>query len=390
MTTASTSPPGLGAGLYVHFPFCLRKCRYCNFNSGPAPSWHQEQYLTALTREIARAAPLYSDLRFATIYFGGGTPTLYPPETLVALLELLRSSFAVAKDAEITVEANPDSVSPLDLEYLRAGGFNRLSLGVQSLRDEDLRFLGRTHDSVAALRAYRAARAVGWTNINIDLLRGLPGHTPQTWQLLLEQVLGLKPDHISCYGLTLEPGTRLHAQHARGEFVMPSEETQLELYRLTDDRLSAHGYQHYEVSNWAQPGYQCRHNLNYWHNGCYVGLGAGAWSYVGGRRWGNVRDPREYVRRVLAGAPVQEETEQLTGWARIAEQTILALRLVFGVPWLELARGLSAAEAEALRRVLQELAFDGLVCLNNGYVAPTPRGLLLLNEIGVRLLAAAE
>ncbi len=376
----------IGPGIYVHIPFCVRKCHYCDFNSQVAPASVRHSYLVALEREMALRAPEWAGVTFATVYFGGGTPTTYRPRPLAGILQRIREHFALARDAEITLEANPDTVTAADLEQLLEAGFNRLSLGVQSLRDEDLRFLGRIHDAAAAVRAFRAARVVGWRNINIDLIRGLPSHTAQRWRPVLERAVDLGPDHISCYGLTIEPGTELERRHHAGEFQMPDEGRQVELFELTAEVLGQAGYEHYEVSNWARPGYRCRHNLNYWLNGDYVGLGAGAWSHRGAVRWGNVPDVGQYVARARAGEDPTDEVDQPEAWPRVVEHAILALRLVGGVSWEHMAAAADGPSRDRLRQALRELARDGLVWFNDGGVGATRRGLLLLNEIGVRLL----
>jgi oxygen-independent coproporphyrinogen-3 oxidase len=274
------------------------------------------------------------------------------------------------------------------LEYLRSGGFNRLSLGIQSLDDKDLRFLGRVHSGREGISAFTAARAAHFRNISVDLIRGLPHHTPESWRHVIERIVDLGPEHISCYGLTIEEGTKLHRLYSQGAFVLPDDDVALGLIEVTDDVLATAGFVHYEVSNWAQPNRECRHNLKYWLGGSYLGIGAGAWSYLDGRRYGNVRDPREYARRVFAGEPLVDEAEELGGWDLVAERAMLGLRLVGGVEVADLVNGVGPDEGARLRSVLTELAGEGLVWLNNGTVGPTPRGLVLLNQVGVRLLSA--
>jgi oxygen-independent coproporphyrinogen-3 oxidase len=376
------------AGLYLHFPYCLHKCAYCDFNSKVASSLERDRYLGALRREMDAVAPAHAGLAFDSIYFGGGTPTLFSPQSLVDVLDLARVHFNIAPRAEVTIEANPNTVDVAGLEYLRSGGFNRLSLGIQSLDDTDLRFLGRVHSARDAVSAFTSARAARFRNITVDLIRGLPHHTPDSWRRVVEHIVDLGPEHLSCYGLTLEPGTKLHRLHEQGAFVLPDDDLALALVEVTDQVLATAGFIHYEVSNWAQPGYECRHNLKYWQGFSYLGLGAGAWSYVRGRRYGNVRDPVDYARRASAGEPHVDQAEELAGWDLVAERAMLGLRLVGGVEFDSLVLGAGSAEGERLRSVLTELAGEDLVWLNNGHVGPTPRGLVLLNQVALRLLSA--
>ncbi|MCX7598889.1 MAG: radical SAM family heme chaperone HemW [Armatimonadetes bacterium] len=381
-----TPSEGRSAGLYVHFPFCLRKCPYCDFNSKVAGPRERDEYIEALRREVAPAGPDWDGVIFSTVYFGGGTPTLYSPRILVDLLDLLRRTFTIAPGAEVTIEANPKTVDIPGLRYLSLNGFNRISLGIQSLDDDDLRFLGRIHSSADGLAAFHSARAAGFRNINIDLLRGLPGHTPEKWRDLLQRTVALIPEHVSCYALTLEPGTRLFELHQRGDFKMPDEQTSLELLEVTDEVLSSAGLQRYEVSNWAQPGRECRHNMNYWLDGDYLGLGAGAWSHRKGHRWGNVAEPPAYIARLFSRSSPVEEAEHLPAEKKLFERAMIGLRLVQGVRWADLVAGAPEEAVARLRRALHALAQDGLVWFNNGQVGPTPRGLVLLNQAALRLM----
>jgi oxygen-independent coproporphyrinogen-3 oxidase len=385
-TGAEAAPPS--AGLYLHFPFCLRKCSYCDFNSRCGSPAERDAYIHALRHEVSRAGHEWGDLTFDTVYFGGGTPTLHSPQVLADIYGHVRLCLPVVKDAEVTVEANPKTVDATGLRYLRSSGFNRVSIGIQSLEDEDLRFLGRMHSAREALAAFHAAREAGFRNINVDLIRGLPRHTPDLWQGVVQRVAALGPEHVSCYGLTLEPGTRLRQLYDRGEFAMPDEDTALDLLRVTDETLTAAGLYRYEVSNWAGPGREACHNIKYWLGAPYLGLGAGAWSFVGGRRWANVSDVAAYITRVYGiGSPV-DECEVLDEGSRVAERAMVALRLVGGVPWAYLADGASEEATGRLRDVMAGLAEDGLVWFNNGHVGPTERGLALLNQVGLKLLEA--
>ena len=269
-------------GLYVHIPFCTAKCRYCDFNSYAG----QEHLIPGYTQALLREADIWSAAcagwRADTLFFGGGTPSLMPLAEMERLLDGLRHHFQVAADAEITLEANPGTVDEAYLSRLWEMGVNRLSLGVQSFRDDELTFLGRIHSARGAREAYRAARSAGFENVGLDLIFGLPGQTVDRWLESLEEAIDLGPEHLSLYALTVEDGTPLGDDVALGRTPATDPDLQAELYSRAAERLEPAGYDHYEISNWARPGYQCRHNLTYWRNGFWLGLGAGAHSHLPG------------------------------------------------------------------------------------------------------------
>lgn len=316
-------------GIYVHIPFCHRKCGYCDFNSYAGLDALVAPLVDALHREI-EGSP-YGGAHFDTVFFGGGTPTYLEGTTLVGILEHLARRFDLAPDAEITCEANPGSVSPQQLRTLRQGGFNRLSFGVQSFHLDELQRMDRIHTPEEVLHSVEWARAAGFENLNLDLIFALPQQTLERWEASLEQALALQPEHLSLYALMLEPNTRFYHLYQKGKLRLPDDETQVAMYRLAQQRTAQAGYQQYEISNYARQGYECQHNLVYWHNRPYLGFGPGAVSYMEGRRWTNVKHPREYIRRVQAGEPLELEWERLTGWDAVAETLMLGLRLRAGV-----------------------------------------------------------
>jgi oxygen-independent coproporphyrinogen-3 oxidase len=295
--------------LYLHIPFCRHRCGYCDFNTYAGLAELQAPYVQALVREIeqvAAAAP--APLAVATVFFGGGTPSLLALAQLGDVLAALRRSFALAPDCEITLEANPGTVDARYLEGLVALGVNRISFGVQSAQPDELALLERQHSFAEAAEAVAQARRAGFSalgGINIDLIFGLPGQSLASWQATLARGLALEPEHISLYCLTLEAGTRLYGQVLRGEVARPDDDLAADQYLYTEERLAAAGFEHYEISNWARPSRACRHNLVYWRNQAYLGLGAGAHGSYGSWRYSNVLRPRRYIAR-LSAAPATE------------------------------------------------------------------------------------
>ena len=386
--------------LYLHFPFCARKCSYCDFNSHPPGPGEMDLYLAALRREIESRAPLAQNRVVETVYFGGGTPTLYPVEAPAGTLECLRQHFAfdgerVAVPArtpekpplpEVTCEANPGTVDASYLRALREAGFNRLSLGVQSFRNDELRLLGRIHTANQAREAALAAREAGFDNLSLDLIAGLPGQAVEAWEYNLAEALALAPEHLSCYGLSLPPGTPLAAAMERCELTPLDEDTSATLWVRTHEILAGAAYDHYEVSNFARPGYQCRHNLTYWRNGEYLGFGVSAASYWGGCRSVNVAEVDDYARRTAAGESVVGESECLPPAERRGETIMLALRMAQGVDLRRLRADFGDVAVDRLEPIAQEMAAAGLLHLSPDRWRPTLRGLLLNNRLAVAFL----
>ncbi|MCM1175121.1 MAG: radical SAM family heme chaperone HemW [Blautia sp.] len=316
--------------LYLHIPFCARKCRYCDFLSYPAAEREQEEYLALLLKEIEEQSFFYKKYRVISIFIGGGTPSLLEGDAVKRIFEELNRDYTIEKDCEITLEANPDSLAPPKLAAYRQAGVNRLSVGLQSADDEELRRLGRIHDYRTFCRAYEAARREGFQNINIDLMSAVPGQTSASYRKTLERVLSLKPEHISAYSLILEEGTWFY-EH-RKELSFPTEDEDRELYELTGEMLALFNYIRYEISNYAKAGYECRHNKVYWKRGNYAGFGLGAASMVNDVRWSNRRTMREYREALSAADPgnLKEAVAlQETGALREAQELIEA-RARFG------------------------------------------------------------
>jgi oxygen-independent coproporphyrinogen-3 oxidase len=364
--------------LYIHIPFCRSRCTYCAFNTYAGLEALIPAYGEALCAAI-RAAP---SVPAHTVYFGGGTPSLLPPDTLARILQCLREHFPISPDAEITLEANPGTVDRTYLQAARELGVNRISLGVQSVHPDELRLLGRRHTWEEAVAAVEAAQAAGLETVNLDLIYGLPGQTLPRWQETLEAALSLEPDHLSLYALTLEEGTPLREQVARGELPRPDDDAAAEMYEWAEARLARAGYVHYELSNWARSErHFCRHNLTYWYNEPYLGLGAGAASWWGGRRWTNVRHPEEYIRRRAAGQPVAEEVEEIPLRLEMGETMMMGLRLIAGVSDARFRARFGIGLAEVFGAELSRLADQGLLEWNGQRARLTPRGRLLGNWV---------
>lgn len=364
------------AGIYVHVPFCLTRCGYCDFNAYAGLDGLKPRYLRALLGEIALAAPAWDGTAVGSVFLGGGTPTTMSPGDLGALLDALRASFAVVDDAEVTLEANPDTIEEASLAALLEVGYTRLSMGAQSFDPAVLQALERVHAPGSVRRAWAAVRAAGYSNVNLDLIYGAHAETLESWERTLAETIDLAPEHVSAYALTIEPATALGRAVARGEVPAPDPDLQADMFLLACSMLGDAGYGHYEVSNWAKPGYECRHNLGYWRRQPSLGLGAGAHSYRDDRRWWNVRPPGDYLARVERGElPVGGE-ETLEAGDAYLEELFLRLRIFEGVPasWIDGDRA-------------EPFLDRGLLTEERGSLVPTERGMLLLNELVLNLTA---
>ncbi|MEX0428383.1 radical SAM family heme chaperone HemW [Nocardioides sp. DS6] len=369
-----------GLGFYVHVPFCTVRCGYCDFNTYTAtelgPGVSRQTYAEQAVAEIRLARKVLGDADrpVDTIFFGGGTPTLLPPADLTAIVGAIRDEFGLSPDAEITTEANPDSVSPEDLEALRAGGFTRLSLGMQSAVPAVLATLDRTHDPERVPAVVEWARAAGFTasdshGLSLDLIFGTPGESLADWRRSVEAALASGPDHLSAYSLIVEDGTALARRVRRGELPMPDEDDLADKYLLADELLRAAGLTWYEVSNWATtPEQRCRHNLLYWQGGDWWGVGPGAHSHVGGVRWWNVKHPAAYADRIHAGVSPAHARETLSEEDRRVERVLLELRLVDGLSLDVLDEsGRAAVPEQVARGLLHEPSgsYDGRLVLTD-------------------------
>lgn len=375
-------------GLYIHVPFCLRKCRYCDFVSYPYSHAAAGRYLAALEQEMG----LYSrrltleEKQVASVYIGGGTPTCLPAAALSAVLDRCRTCFQFAPQAEITVEANPGTVDRAKLAALRKAGVNRLSLGVQACREDLLRLLGRVHDFGQAVEAVHLARQAGFQNLNLDLIFGIPGQTTAQWRSCLEQVLALAPEHISAYGLQIEENTPLGRAVKKGDIVPCDEETELAMFQETISLLTACGFEHYEISNFARPERQCRHNLGYWHNLEYLGLGPAAHSHMRGCRYSNEEKVAAYAARLADGERPVAFSERPSRRTAMGESVFLGLRLLKGLPLDEFDRRFGERAEAVFAPEIDRLCRFNLVEIKDGYLRLTRRGLPLANQVFVEFV----
>jgi oxygen-independent coproporphyrinogen-3 oxidase len=388
-TLGGASAGGRGFGVYVHVPFCTVRCGYCDFNTYTAAELGQPgtgsvgraTYAQEAIAEIRLARRVLGDrdVPVDTVFFGGGTPTLLPPGDLTAIVAAIRDEFGLAPGAELTTEANPDSVTPESLAALRAGGFTRVSFGMQSAVPHVLATLDRTHDPERVPDVVRWAREAGFAEVSLDLIYGTPGESQADWTASLDAALACEPDHVSAYSLIVEDGTALARRVRRGELPMPDEDDLADKYVLADERLRAAGFGWYEVSNWARgtaadpAANRCRHNLLYWTGADWWGVGPGAHSHVDGVRWWNVKHPAAYADRIRAGVSPAYARETLAAEDRRVERVLLELRLADGLP-------LDVLDAAGRAAVPEQVA-RGLVVERDGRLVLTDRGRLLADAV---------
>lgn len=375
----SWQPP---RGIYVHVPFCEKICHYCDFNKYLLRAGGVDEYLDALEREIAlyAADESVSGVTFDTVYIGGGTPTALTAPQLERLLDAITSGFRVAPGAEITVEANPGTLTEKKLRALQRGEVNRISLGVQSLNDELLRAIGRIHAARHARESYERARAL-FDNVSLDLIYGLPGQDEADWRATLTEIARWRPEHLSCYSLIVEDGTLFGELYAQGRLQLPGDDDELAMYEFTIKFLGDRGYDHYEISNWALPGRESRHNRIYWLNGDWLGLGPGAHGQWQGVRFANVRLPDDYARLTAAGQRPVASSELVDVRTAQEDTVILGLRLREGVDADVFLQRFGVAIPDVFGAEIQRVLELGLVEWSGSRLRLTERGLFLSNQV---------
>jgi oxygen-independent coproporphyrinogen-3 oxidase len=379
------------ASLYLHIPFCHTRCHYCDFNTYAGILPLREPYVKALLTEIelaGKSAQLADGMprRSRTIFFGGGTPSMLSVPQIKRLLDACFKAFMVDKDAEITLEANPGTLSQEQLVGLRAAGINRLSMGAQSFDADLLKTLGRIHSPEEITQAVHYARAAGFTSINLDFMFGLPNQTLEHWRDTLKRALDLHPDHFSLYSLIIEEGTPFHTWAAEGNITPGDQDLCADMYEYADELLQKAGYVNYEISNWSLPGEHSRHNLTYWQNLPYIGMGAGAYSSLGNRRFSNERDPLAYIKQLKTRHIPEVESEVIEHEQAMAETAFLALRTAIGLHLPTFEQRFAQPFAQFVGNRLRIVEEAGLLEYENGWLRLSQRGRLLGNEVFLRLL----
>ncbi len=376
-------------GLYVHIPFCIKKCAYCDFLSAPADETTKKRYVEALCKEMAGYKELTKDYVLATVYFGGGTPSVLEVSLIEQLLKNIRQNFSVEEAAEITLEVNPGTATPEKLKRYKELGINRLSIGVQSANEAELKLLGRIHSFEEAKNTVQWAREAGFENISLDLMSALPGQTLEDYKQNVEAILALNPEHISSYSLIIEEKTPFYEQYAEGkekEAELPDEETDRAMYAYTKERLKEAGYERYEISNYAKTGYESRHNSSYWTGVEYLGVGLGASSLFTNARYHNETDLTVYIEETEAGKDVRREIERLVQTEQMEEFMILGLRRMCGISRTEFQNRFGRPLEVIYGNALQKLKQQGLLTVEGDRVALTELGIDVSNQVFVEFI----
>lgn len=371
--------------IYIHIPFCAKKCLYCDFLSAPASEKTKDSYMKALFSEIAGRADEYRKRPVSSVFIGGGTPSVVDCRYIAELTELLHGKFVFEDDAEVTIEVNPGTVDAYSLESYYRAGINRLSIGLQSARDEELQALGRIHDYGQFLETYRAAVAAGFHNISVDLMSDIPGQSMESLRETLRRVIRLepKPQHISAYSLIVEEGTPFYEMQRRGELDIPDEDCDREMYEETKRILEEAGYERYEISNYALEGFRCRHNCGYWRRRDYIGFGIGAASLYENTRFKNGADLRKYMENPCG---CREEETALSTEDCMEEFLFLGLRMTDGVGFDEFQKEFCVGLEEVYGEVIRKNIAEGLLCETGGRIALTDRGVDLSNYVFAQFL----
>ena len=376
-------------GIYIHIPFCVKKCDYCDFLSAPSDEKTMERYTKALVKEIELNKELMKEYLVDTVFIGGGTPSILEGNLIARIMRALRSNANIAEDAEITIECNPGTVTEEKLLSYKNAGINRISFGLQSANDKELRSIGRIHTYEEFLESYYMARECGFDNINIDLMSALPGQSEQSFKETLEKVIGLNPEHISVYSMIVEDGTemsqRVKNARAKGIDILPSEEEERRMYYMTKTLLGKAGYGRYEISNYAKSGYECRHNIGYWARKDYLGFGIGAASLYKEQRYNNVADINSYMDRLLGveitGIKLQENQQKLSTDEQMEEFMFLGLRMMEGVSIKLFEEKFGKKYDNVYGKVSDKLVTQGLLECVEEHVRLTERGIDISNYV---------
>lgn len=376
--------------LYIHIPFCVKKCAYCDFLSGPASNQQIEEYVQALIEEIRYYKEFAKNYEVSTVFWGGGTPSLLTGEQMKVLMEALGQTFFIRQNAEITMEANPGTVTVEKLLACQKAGINRISFGLQSVNNEELKMLGRIHTYEEFLESYEAARKAGFPNINVDLISAIPKQTVSSWEQTLQTIISLQPEHISAYSLIVEEGTpfaKLYGEGCELEHLLPTEEDERRMYERTEELLREAGYHRYEISNYAKEGYECQHNLGYWERKEYLGLGLGASSLIEETRFHNTDEMEEYLRDASNPILLRREQEKLDRQEQMEEFVFLGLRKIRGIQEEKFAEMFGEDIWDCYGKNLERVIKEGLLEREEGVLRLTRKGIDVSNYVFYEILS---
>ena len=369
-------------GLYLHFPYCVSKCPYCDFNSYQLKEDNQiSSYLSALYQEITAYSKKLKKSNIKTIYLGGGTPTILSGVQICNILEFCKDKFTIDKDAEITIEANPGTLDGEKIQLLIESGINRLSLGAQSFNDIFLKKLGRIHNTKEIIDSYYLAREAGFNNINIDIMFALPDQTIEDFQATIKKAVSLKPDHLSLYNLTIKPGTEYYKEYKKGKLKLPTEDEEFDMYNWAINYLEENGFEHYEIANFARPHKRSNHNLIYWQNKPYLGIGAGAYSFIKGYRYMNYENPARYIKEVMSGKLPIDNGEKLSSRKRMIETVILGLRTKDGISYKKYKTRFGVDLNNTFPQQINKLVNLELLQKDDCKIKLTRKGIFLANTV---------
>lgn len=375
--------------LYIHIPFCVRKCAYCDFLSNPANQEMRDGYVNALIKEIRAYGEMASEYMVTTIFLGGGTPSILEGVQMMRIFESIRATFEISQNVEITIEANPGTVTRVKLQAYREVGINRISFGLQSVNNDELKMLGRIHTYEEFLESYQLARESGFDNINIDLISAIPKQTLKSWEETLQKVINLQPEHISAYSLIIEEGTpfaEIYGEGCSGEKELPSEEEEREIYKRTEELLGEAGYHRYEISNYAKEGKECRHNLGYWERREYLGIGLGASSLINNVRFHNTGDLSYYMECVTVPEKMKEDIEHLTNIEQMEEFIFLGLRKTQGISMKEFEEIFGKSIWECYGENIERLQKQKLIEIEQEILRLTRKGIDVSNYVFAEIL----
>lgn len=374
-------------GLYIHIPFCVEKCFYCDFNSYKIKNKNEKKdYIKSLEKEIYLYKEEFKDKVFDTIFFGGGTPSILESEEIELIFSNIYNNFNISKNAEITIECNPGTLTKKKLQTMKNCGVNRLSIGLQTTQNENLKYIGRIHTYEIFEKNYKEALEIGFENINIDLMYSLPNQTFDEYKESLDKIIKLNPTHISAYSLILEENTKLYEMYEKNEFNLNSDELDIKIYNYTIKKLKENGYNHYEISNYSKKSYECKHNIIYWKCDNYLGLGAGASGYVKNTRYKNVDSINDYNNSLKDNKKPIEEINELTDKDKVEEAIIMNLRMTEGINILEFNKNYNINFKEKYNNILEKLKNENLIIEKNNKVFFTKRGREISNTILIEFL----